>query len=146
MAQWWERSPPTDVARVQLPASTPYVGWVCCWFSPLLPEVFVRVLRFSPLLKDQQFQIPIRSGTHGHVWISSYELLGASWVNKQFTILLYFFKGCPIRTRRWCFFHRRQTVSYPQESGSHLALTSRCSSILAIGGFYHTVVNTSVDV
>ena len=44
-------------------------------------------------------------------------------------------KGCPILTRRWCFFHRRQTVSYPRESGSHLALTSRCSSILAIGGF-----------
>ena len=40
MAQWWERSPPTNVARLQIPASTPYVGWVCCWFSPLLREVF----------------------------------------------------------------------------------------------------------
>ena len=49
-------------------------------------EVFLRVLRFSPLLKNQHFQIPIRSGTHGHVYTSSYELLGASWVNKQFTI------------------------------------------------------------
>ena len=29
MAQWWERSPPTNVARVQIPPSTPYVGWVC---------------------------------------------------------------------------------------------------------------------
>ena len=38
-AQWWEHSPPTNVAGVQLPA-TPYVGWVCCWFSPLLREVF----------------------------------------------------------------------------------------------------------
>ena len=38
-------------ARVQIPASMPYVGWVCCWFSPLLREVFLRVLRFSPLLK-----------------------------------------------------------------------------------------------
>ena len=28
-----------------------YVGWVCCWFSPLLWEVFLRVLRFSHLLK-----------------------------------------------------------------------------------------------
>ena len=36
VAQWWEHSPPTNVARVQIPASTPYVGWVCCWFSPLL--------------------------------------------------------------------------------------------------------------
>ena len=63
----WEHSPPTNVARVQIPTSMPYVGWVCCWFSPLLWEVFLRVLRFSPLLKNQHFQIPIRSGTHGHV-------------------------------------------------------------------------------
>ena len=55
-------------------------------------------------------------------------------------------KGCPILTRWWCFLHRRQTVCYHQESGSPLAVTSRCSSILAIGGFYHTVENTSVDV
>ena len=47
-----------------------YVGWVCCWFSPLLREVFLRVLRFSPLPKNQHFQIPIRSGTHGH-WKTS---------------------------------------------------------------------------
>ena len=90
MAQWWERSPPTNVARVRILASTPYVGWVCCWFSPLLREVFLRVLRFSPLLKNQHFQIPIRSGTHGHVSTSSYELLSAPWVNKlqySFTII-----------------------------------------------------------
>ena len=54
---------------------------VYCWFSPLR-EVFLRVLRFSPLLKNQHFQIPIRSGTHGHVSTSSYELLSAPWVNK----------------------------------------------------------------
>ena len=35
--------------------------------SPLLREVFLRVLRFSPLLKNQHFQISIRSGTHGHI-------------------------------------------------------------------------------
>ena len=34
-----------------LPASMPYVGWVSCWFSPLVREVFLRVLQFSPLLK-----------------------------------------------------------------------------------------------
>ena len=34
-------------------ASTPYVGQVCCWCSPLLREVFLRVLWFSPLLKNQ---------------------------------------------------------------------------------------------
>ena len=34
---------------------------VCCWFSSLLREVFLRVLRFSPLLNNQHFQIPIDS-------------------------------------------------------------------------------------
>jgi len=37
------------------------VGWVCCWFSSLLREVFLRVLRFSPLPKNKHFQISIRS-------------------------------------------------------------------------------------
>ena len=82
VAQWWERLPPTNVARVRILASTPYVGWVCCWFSPFLREVFLRVLRFSPLLKNQHFQIAIRSGMHGHVSTSSYKLLSDPWVNK----------------------------------------------------------------
>ena len=30
------------------------------WFFPLLQEVFLRVLWFSPVLKNQNFQIPIR--------------------------------------------------------------------------------------
>ena len=35
--------------------STPYVGWVCYWFSPLLQEIFLWVLQFSPLLENQHF-------------------------------------------------------------------------------------------
>ena len=50
------------MAGVQIPVLTPYVGCVRCWFSPLLREVFLRVLRFSPLLKNQDFQILIRPG------------------------------------------------------------------------------------
>ena len=58
-----KNSPPTNVARVQIPASTPYVRWVCCRFSTLLREVFfLRALRFSSLLKNQHFQISIRPG------------------------------------------------------------------------------------
>ena len=34
------------------------------------------------VFKNQHFQIPIRSGTHGHVSTSSYELLSAPWLNK----------------------------------------------------------------
>ena len=34
MAQWWERSPPTNVARVRIwTRRRSEVGWVCCWFS-----------------------------------------------------------------------------------------------------------------
>ena len=74
-----------------------HVGWVCCWLSPLLWEVFLRLLRFSPLLKNQHFQIPIWSGTHGHVSTSCYKLLSAPWVNKlQFTNLQFQFSSCNI--------------------------------------------------
>ena len=48
MAQWWECSPPTNVARVQIPASTSYVAWFCCWFSPLLRKVFSGYSGFPP--------------------------------------------------------------------------------------------------
>ena len=62
LAQWWERSPPTTVARVRFPDSASYVGWVGCWFSTLLWEVFLKVLQFSPLLKSQHFWTQIHSG------------------------------------------------------------------------------------
>ena len=73
--------------RIQILALTPYVGWVCCWFSPLIWKVFLRVLRFSPLHKNQLFQISIRSGTHGHVSTSYYELLSVPWA-KQITMTM----------------------------------------------------------
>ena len=53
----WERSPPTSVSRVRFLDSESYVGWVCCWFSSLLREVFLRVLQFSLLLKNQHFKL-----------------------------------------------------------------------------------------
>ena len=71
VAQWWERSPPTSVARIQIPASTTYVGWVCCWFSPLLREdyedyvkrsfLFIVVIVTSIFLKTTFSQISIHS-------------------------------------------------------------------------------------
>ena len=62
VTQWWEHSPPINVAQVQILASTTYVGWVCCCFSPLLLEIFLWRAPFSPLLKNQHFQIPIQQG------------------------------------------------------------------------------------
>ena len=75
------------------PGSTPGVDAICVLSLLMVlsfdPRGFLRVLRFSPLLKNQHFQIPIRSGTHRHVSTSSYELLSAPWVNKlQFSIRL----------------------------------------------------------
>ena len=73
------------------PGSNPGVDAICR-LSLLLVLSLLRVLRFSPLLKNQHFQIPIRSGTHGHVSTSSYELFSDPWVNKlQFTIYNIFF-------------------------------------------------------
>ena len=69
MVQRWEHSPPTDVARDRFSDWTQNVVWVGSWFSSLLQEVFLRVLRFSLLLKNQHFQILIRSrfqGTNSH--------------------------------------------------------------------------------
>ena len=48
----------------------------------LAPRGFSPGTPVFPLLKNQHFQIPIRSGTHGHVSTSSYELLSDPWVNK----------------------------------------------------------------
>ena len=64
MAHWWERSPPTKVAQVQILASTPYVGWVCSWFSPLLPEVFPGYSGFPLCSKTNisKFQFDQESG------------------------------------------------------------------------------------
>ncbi len=64
MAQWRERSPPTNVARVRFrPRSI--CGSSLLLVLVLAPRVFLRVLRFSSLHKNQHFQIPIRSGISG---------------------------------------------------------------------------------
>ena len=44
---------PPKVARVWFPDSASYVSWVC-WFSTVLREVFLRLLRFSPLPSPQK--------------------------------------------------------------------------------------------
>ena len=56
LAQWWERSPSTNVSRVRFPHSASYVGWVC-WFSTLLREVFLQVLRFFPSPQKPTFDL-----------------------------------------------------------------------------------------
>ena len=51
LAQWWERLPPTAVARVRFPDLVSHVGWVCCWFSSLLQGFFFGFSGFPPSSK-----------------------------------------------------------------------------------------------
>ena len=51
-------------AWVKIQASPPYVGWICCWFSPLLREVFSGYSGFPLSLKTNisKFQFDLESG------------------------------------------------------------------------------------
>ena len=49
---------------------------------PFSERFFLLVIRFSPLLNNQLFQIPFRFGRHGPFSTSSLDLLSAPWVNK----------------------------------------------------------------
>ena len=76
------------------PGSNPGVDAICglslLLVLSLAPRGFSPGTPVFPLLKNQHLQIPIRSGTHGHVSTSSYELLSDPWVNKlQFTIFFF---------------------------------------------------------
>ena len=66
MAQWCKHSPPTNMVQIQNLASMPYVGWVCCLFSPLLWEVL------SPITNTSKFHL---------IW-NTHTLVSAPWVNK----------------------------------------------------------------
>ena len=72
VVQWWGHSPLTRVAQVGILVLMPHVCWGYCWFCPLLLEVFLCVFQFSPLLKYQHFQIPIRSGMHGRDCVNEF--------------------------------------------------------------------------
>ena len=61
MSQWRERLPPTNVTRVRFrPGAHMWVEFLVG--SRLAPKIFLRVLRFSSLHKNQHFQIPTRPG------------------------------------------------------------------------------------
>ena len=81
VAQWWELSAPTNVVWVQIPTSTPFVGWVCCLFSPLLREVFLRIFRIlSSKTNTSKFQFDLERRDTFQRFLQ--ELLSASRVNK----------------------------------------------------------------
>ena len=76
------------------PGSIPGPG-VICGLSLLLvlvpaPRVFLRVLRFSSLHKNQHFQIPIRSGIRGPQVCQSRDCYVLPSINKVFIIIIIF--------------------------------------------------------
>ena len=71
VAQWWEHSPPTNVAPASNRGVETIFGLIFCWFSLFLPEVLLRVLRFPPLLKNQHFSPNSNSIWNAHVLTSS---------------------------------------------------------------------------
>ena len=80
------------MSRVRFSDPAPYVGWVCCWFSTLLREVFLRVLLLNPLLKNQHFQIPIRSW-NARIFLTEFLWTPCCSVGKQikFTFFIFLF-------------------------------------------------------
>ena len=85
MAQWWEHSPPTNVARVRLPDSVLHLGWVCCWFSSLLREVISRFSEFPPLLKNQHFpKFQFNLECEGHRFATLNRLLSVTLYGAEF--------------------------------------------------------------
>ena len=56
VAQWWEHSPPTNVAPVQILASTSYVGWVCFCSLPCSERFFAGYYSFPLSLKTNTFK------------------------------------------------------------------------------------------
>lgn len=71
------------------------VGWFCCWLLSLLEhhEVLIPVLRFTPLLINQHFQISVWSG-------ECYQWAGAlHWIDRLFIYCLPKRIQCYIITR-----------------------------------------------
>ena len=68
------------------PGSNPGVDAICELILLLVLSLAPRGFSLgTPVFPSPQ--IPIKSGTHGHVSTSSYELLSAPWVNKlQFSL------------------------------------------------------------
>ena len=86
----WERSrlpPMKALASHQCVPGSSNEGRVSCRFSTLLREVFLWVLRFSALLRNVHFRIPIPSW-NGRTFLN--EFLWTPWcsVGKQITFLL----------------------------------------------------------
>ena len=88
------------------PGSIPGPGVICglslLLFSTLLREVFLRVLRFSPLLKNQYFQIPVRSW-NARTFLNEFLWTPWCYVGGKITFTLF-----PIISYRFCLYRGKR--------------------------------------
>ena len=103
MAQWRERSPPTNVTRVRFPDPAFICGLSLLLVLFLAPRVFLRVLRLSTLLKKTNTPNSNFDPLHVH-FIRSSKLLRVTWVNKlHFYIYNHLETIKPLRPRHRAF-------------------------------------------
>ena len=62
VAQWCIRALASFQCGLHWNPVVDAICWVCCWFSPLLQDIFLWVLQCASVLKNQHFQIPIQPG------------------------------------------------------------------------------------
>ena len=80
MAQWWESSPPSNVARVQIPASTPYVGWGSrvLWKNPnpdfRIQKRISRFLGANPKTDHESIKSTLRVDSSDQIQIPIFEI------------------------------------------------------------------------
>lgn len=104
--RWWDIRSPDQCGPGSNPtASKPYVGWVCCWLSPLLWKIFLYVLWFFPLLKNQTTTKNSNSNSNEEsVWVLFvFIYFTVSWnLNKVFSgkTFLNWKKGIVVWTQR----------------------------------------------
>ena len=99
--QGWRRALASHpgVARVRFPDPASYVGWVCCWFSTLLREVFLRAgySSFSLSLKTNISKFQFDPGMGGHfnrVLVNSWRSVGKQ-IHLHFCYIYIFLKIFP---------------------------------------------------
>ena len=61
--------------RVRFPDSASFVGWVCCWFSPLLRDIFLRYSGFPISSKPT-------SSNSNSIWIIVKHFITSLWLGR----------------------------------------------------------------
>ena len=137
MAKPREHSPATNVSWVQIPALTPYVGWVCCWFSPLPRMVFSGYSGFplSSKTNISKFQFDQESGRQRTTMWMCYLQIVISLFTKRISHHFCFQDEFPVG--KVCHFFLMASTSvrfeeYPNKSGIPTFLSSLMSCVITV--------------